>query len=154
MPQGPSPSHTHRHFAHKLRPLAAGGRHSVIAQLFWRSSGRGTSPRPQGPRGSAGLPLRLSQLARHWLWHVVQEKCIEHLYSLSSMKSSPSRVCCRSWESLSKELGGHLVPQALLLCGRDRPLGSLLHTETQQVNQSEGVSMGLHGPASRKTLTL
>lgn len=131
-PQPPSTHtgrHTHTH-AHKLRPLATGDReHRVIAQLFWRGSGRGTSPETPGPRGSAGLPLRLSQLARHWLWpHVVRRSAVSIFCSLSSMKSSPSRVCCRSWESLSKNSVGTLVPQgATALQPRDRPLGGLLH---------------------------
>lgn len=50
---------------------------------------------------------------------------------------------------------GTLVPQgSTALQPRDRPLGGSSPQKPSKINQSDGVSMGLHGPASRKTLTL
>ena len=145
------PVHTHTH-ACKLRPLATGDwEHSVIAQLFQRGSGRGTSPETL-----CQVAPRLSQRARHWLWPcVVRRNAMNIFCSLSSMKSSPGRVCCRTWESPSKNPVGTLVPQgATALQPRGRPLGGLLHRNPAKSISRMAWAWGCMGPASRKTLTV
>lgn len=156
-PDPPTPVHTHgQAHTHTRTQAETPGQQGTAAQCnrpaFLERLRKGYLTQDPGPRGSAGLPLRLSQLSRHWLWpHVAGRNAVSIFCSLSSMKSSPSRVCCRSWESLSKNSVGTPGPSGrYCFAAQGQAPGGGLPQKPSKVNQSEGMSMGLHGPASRK----
>ena len=132
--------------------MATGDReHSVIAQLFRRGSGRGTSPETLywvAPEAvTACLALALVACG--------QEKCSEHLLLLEQHEIIPRPgVLPDLGEPLKKPSGHPGASGRYCFAAQGQAPGGSSPQKPSKVNQPDGVSMGLHGAASRKTLTV
>lgn len=84
-----------------------------------------------------------------------QEKCSEHLLLLEQHEIIPQPGVLPELGEPLNEPGGHPGPSGLYcFAAQGQAPGGSSPQKPSKINQSDGVSMGLHGPASRKTLTL